>query len=288
VAGALHALVLAGRDPGLVAVYPAAGQDAPIEAVLDAAHAAFLAHGAFVADFLARPPQTNETRRAIGFLPGFAGLSQPLHLMEVGASAGLNQHWDAFGYEGGHWRRDGAPGAPILATEWEGPPPDLPAEIVIASRRACDLTPLDIRDPADRLRLKSYIWPDQADRLDRLDRAVSIALARGVSVEAANAADWLERELSAPLPAGTTVIYHSIAWQYFDPDTHQRAMAAIAGAGERADEAHRLVWLRYEHTRVFDPEGSSLHHELDRVSWPGGARERLASVDPHGFHVRLV
>ena len=172
-----------------------------------------------------------------------------------------------------------------MHTEWTGAPPDLPEQVEIASRRACDLTPLDIREDYDRLRLKSYIWPDQAERLDRLDKAVAIALERGVQVEAANAADWLEDILSRPLPEGTSVIYHSIAWQYFDADTHRRASAAIEAAGARTDDDHRLVWLRYEHTRIFNREGNSLRHELDRVSWPGGVHERLASVDPHGLSV---
>ena len=159
------------------------------------------------------------------------------------------------------------------------------AKFEIASRRACDLTPPDIGDDYDRLRLKSYIWPDQFERLDRLDKAVAIALDRGVHVEAANAADWLEDVLLSAAAGRTTVIYHSIAWQYFDADTHHRASAAIEAAGARTDDDHRLVWLRYEHTRVFNCVGSSLRHELDRVSWPGGVRERRAEVDPHGLFV---
>ena len=286
-AGALHALVLGGIDAELAEVYPARNPQWDMGEVVPVALDAAARHYDFVADFITRPPQTNETRRAIGFLPGFEGLKGPHHLLEIGASAGLNQHWDAFGYDGGHWFRAGAPGAPVMQTEWEGPAPQLPADFAIASRRACDLTPLDIDADFDRLRLKSYIWPDQADRLERLDKAVAIARERGVHVEAANAADWLEAVLAGPLPEGTSVIYHSIAWQYFDADTHQRAMAAIEAAGARADERHRLVWLRYEHTKVFDPDGSSLRHELDRMSWPGGVHERLALVDPHGFHVKL-
>ncbi len=287
IAGALHALTLAGLAPDLSAQYPASRPDWDMGAVMEAAHGALAHHRDWVADFITRPPQTNETRRAIGFLPGFAGLKAPLHLLEIGASAGLNQHWDAFGYDGGHWQRAGAPGAPVMQAEWVGPPPDLPARFEIASRRACDLTPPDIRDDFDRLRVKSYIWPDQFERLDRFDKAVAVALERGVHVEAANAADWLEAVLSAPLPAGTTVIFHSIAWQYFDSDTHRRAVAAIETAGARTDASRRLAWLRYEHSKVFDRQGTSLRHELDRLSWPGRHHERLAEVDPHGFFVRL-
>ncbi len=265
----------------------AAAPDASMTSVLPIAFDALSRHEAWVADFITRPPQTNETRRAIGLLAGFSRLQGPLHLLEIGASAGLNQHWDAFGYDGGHWQRAGAPGAPVIAAEWIGPVPDLPARFEIASRRACDLTPLDIEDNFDRLRVKSYIWPDQTDRLERLDKAIAVARERGVRVEAANAADWLEAALSGPLPAGTTVVYHSIAWQYFDADTHRRAVRAIEAAGTRADSEHRLAWLRYENAAVFDASARKVDHRLDMISWPGRRHAQIASVDPHGFRVEL-
>ena len=67
---------------------------------------------AFVRDFIKSPPQTNETRRSIILLPGFLNLAarfkQPLHLLELGASAGLNQNWDKFNYYTDSWQRSGA------------------------------------------------------------------------------------------------------------------------------------------------------------------------------------
>jgi len=60
-------------------------------------------------------------------------------LLEVGASAGLNQHWDAFGYETGSWARPGAPGAPVITTDWSGPPPDLPARFDPTARAVYDM-----------------------------------------------------------------------------------------------------------------------------------------------------
>ena len=285
-AGALHAMALTGRDEALAAQYPAARPDWDMDIVLPAAMAALEAHETWVAEFLTRPPQTNETRRSIGLLAGFAQLEGPLHLLEIGASAGLNQHWDAFGYDGGSWSRVGAPGAPVQTTQWQGGPPDLPETFDIASRRACDCAPIDITDPDERLRLAAYIWPDQTERLERLEAAISIALDRGVHVEEADAADWLERVLGRPLPNGTTVIYHSIAWQYFNSDTDHRAKRAIRAAGSRADSDHRLAWLRFEHENVF--QGDSREHVVDMITWPGGERRRLVVMDPHALGARAV
>jgi hypothetical protein len=63
----------------------------------------------------------------------------------------------------------------LIDTEWQGAPPPL-AEINVRRRAGCDLNPLDIRDAAARLQLRSYIWPDQPDRLARFDGAVALAL----------------------------------------------------------------------------------------------------------------
>ena len=286
IAGALHAMTLTGKSSVLAGLYPAGRPDWDMEEVLPAALAALEAHRDWVADFLLSPPQTNETRRSIALLPGLVALEGPLHLREIGASAGLNLHWDSFGYDGGSWSRAGIAGAPVITTEWTGPPPDLPERFEIASRRGGDRAPLDVTDPQHRLRLTAYVWPDQADRLERLAAAMSIALEKGVEVDRADAADWLERELSGPLPDGTTVIYHSIAWQYFDAASDARARAAIEAAGARADAGHRLAWLRFEHGKLFG--GADKAHKVDLVTWPGGVRRDIALADPHARSVRRV
>jgi len=290
VAGALHGLVLTGRDPALVAVYPGTNPDWDMASVLPVVRAAFETHSGWVADFLTRPPQTNETRRSIALLPGFSRIAGhgPLHLLEVGASAGLNLNWDAFGYDGGSWSRAGHRAGPTMTTHWSGPPPQLPPSFDVVSRRGCDCDPVDISDPGARLRLKAYIWPDQPDRMSRLDAALAMADRFPVTVDRADAAPWLEDQLAGPLSEGTTVIYHSIAWQYFDADTHARAKAAIETTGARADDRHRLAWLRFEPARVFDPVDRSAKTRVDLITWPGGTRQLIADADPHGAHVAAI
>ncbi|MEM9739984.1 MAG: DUF2332 domain-containing protein [Pseudomonadota bacterium] len=284
-AGALHALALKRQDAGLAAQYPGERPDWDMGDVLPAVYEALQAHKDWVAGFLKNTPQTNETRRAIALLPGFAALEGPLHLLELGASAGLNQHWDAFGYDGGHWSRPGAPEAPTITSVWEGPAPSLPEQFEIASRKACDQSPLDVEDPEARLALQAYVWPDQTDRLQRVRKAIALARQSGVHVEACDAAEWLDANLSGPLPLGTTVVFHSIAWQYFDSITHNRAMAAIRDAGARANADHRFAWLRFENQAVFEPGASRSVHQVDLISWPGAQHRVIAHADPHGGKV---
>ncbi|WP_156747708.1 DUF2332 family protein, partial [Methylosinus sp. 3S-1] len=130
-AGALHFLARSGRAPELAAVYP---PQAPDEAALRRALAsAIAAHDASLAAFLDRPPQTNETARSsilLGAALCVADLvKRPLEVLEIGASAGLNLHFDRYAFElgVGCW---GAPDAGLrLVCDWRGEPPPLAAPL---------------------------------------------------------------------------------------------------------------------------------------------------------------
>ena len=288
IAGALHALALSGRDRALEAEYPAARPEWDMADVLPAAIAALQTHEDWVTLFIRDTPQTNETRRAIALLPGFCALSGhgPLHLREIGASAGLNQYWDCFNYRGADWALEGDARAPMIETDWQGAAPDLPRRFVVGSRLACDQTPIDLTRASERLRLKAYVWPDQAERLARLEAAIALSERREVNVAQADVCDWLEALLEEPLPLGTTVFYHSIVWSYFPPETAARAQALIEAMGERADWAHRVAWLRFEHEKVFGGAGDGF--AVDLVTWPGGERRQIAEADPHARWVKPV
>ena len=106
-AGCLHHATLTGRAPALAAAYPARQPDWSMQAVWPLARTWLAENEDWVRAFLESAPQTNETRRCIALLPGFLELAHrfdmPMHLMELGASAGLNQNWDRYAYETGSW-----------------------------------------------------------------------------------------------------------------------------------------------------------------------------------------
>ncbi len=281
-AGALHTAALSGRDAALAALYPAAQPHADAGAVWAAARAFLERERAWVEDFLRSPPQTNEPRRAIALLVGFLDLAArfglPLETLELGASAGLNLSWDGAAYRTASWSW-GVPGAAPIETDWRGPPPRLDAELRVRTRAACDQNPLDLRSPEQRLRLRSYIWADQAERLARFDEAVARALANDIRVERADAADWLEARLEARASDALTVVYHSVFYQYPPRATRERIAAAIerAGASGRAP----LAWLRVEPEAALGGPRESLRFLIDVIHWPGGERRTLGVTDGH-------
>jgi len=285
-AGALHAAALTGRDPKLATEYPGVKSDWSVDRVWPVAQAFLVREEAWVRDFMKSPPQTNETARAAGLACGFMWLAQkspqPFHMLELGASAGLNLNWDRFCYTYLRWGRDKVKG-PVIPTRIEGPAPGW-QDIAIDSRSACDQYPVDPSNPQDRLRLQSYIWADQAARMERLNEALELSHRSGLKVEKADAAEWVKRKLTGQLPAGTTVIYHSVFFQYPPREVRQAISEAIEEAGTRATPDRRLGWVRFEPESLVGGERGSPRYVLNVVSWDGAGRREatLAEVDPHG------
>ena len=281
-AGALHAVALTGRDRQLGALYPPANWR--MDEVWPVARA-FLARDAdWVRAFIRSAPQTNETRRSIALLTGFLSFARqwsgPVDMLEIGASAGLNLYWDRFAYRTKTWSWGQA--SPVqIDTDWQGPAPPVDATLKVRNRAACDLNPLDIADVAQVLQLKSYIWPDQADRLARFDGAVALAVEQGVKVERADAAQWLARKLKARADDAATIVYHSVFLQYPPREAREAIVAAIREEGERATPQAPLVWVRLEPEAVTDGVANGLRFVIDITTWPGGERRILGYTDGH-------
>ena len=281
--GGLNALVRAGALPALAAVYPPRVAD---DAALAGALTTALADDRLL-PWLDSPPQTNEVARAGVLMPGMmviaAATGLPLRLFELGASAGLNLRMDAYGY-----RLGGVdvlpPHAPLtLAPLWEGaPPPAAPVRVV--ARAGVDLAPVDLGDPAAATRLLAYVWPEQAERIARLAAAIAAFVADPVAIARGDAAGWVEAQV-APLPGTATVVYHSIAWQYFPAATQARIAAHLAAQGSRATADAPLAWLRFE----LDTSASVGAPPTLRLRlWPGGEDRLLAHAHPHGASVRWL
>lgn len=286
-AGALHAAALTGRDAVLAAEYPHRRADWSMDRVWPVAQAFVAREEAWVRDFMQSPPQTNETARSTGLTCGFLWLAQrapqPFHMIELGASAGLNLNWDRFAYAYAPWGRTKGPLMPTVIT---GVPPAW-RDIATASRAACDQNPLDPDNADDRLRLRAYVWADQAARLERLNAAIALARETGVKVEKADAAAWVRRRLSGVLPAGTTVVYHSVFLQYPPKSVREDIVATIEEAGARATDDRQLAWISFEPESIIGGPHGSTRYVLNAVHWRRGQRDEqiLATVDPHGRHM---
>jgi hypothetical protein len=273
-AGALHALVRDGTDPRLAAAYPPA--DAPDVALWEAVEAALTRHETRLLAWLDSPPQTNEVRRSAALLAAAAWLAErhplPFVLSELGASGGLNLSFDRFALEAGGITLGTAGSGVRLAPGWRGAAPS-PRPIRVVERGGVDLNPLDPADPAARLRLLAYLWPDQPDRLRLTEAAIALAETRPVR---GDAADWLARRLARPRPGRVHMVYHTVAWQYFGQTTQASCRAALDAAGAAATDDAPLAHVAMEGDAI--PGSAALTVTL----WPGGETRTVARVDFHG------
>ncbi|PKP82080.1 MAG: DUF2332 domain-containing protein [Alphaproteobacteria bacterium HGW-Alphaproteobacteria-18] len=296
IAGYLHYSALGNKAPELTAVYPAGNPDWTMEAVWPVAHDWLARHERAAKVFIKSPPQTNETRRAIALLPGFLKVASqfpgPMHLLELGASAGLNQNWDRFNYQTPRWELTGNSDVTIT-TNWNGPPPDhMDMSFNVATRAACDQSPVNLSKASSARRLKSYIWPDQPERLARLDAAIALARRTRVRVDKADAADWLKTKLSARPEEGPTVIYHSVFLQYPPTETRNALLKLIEDAGAEATWERPLAWVCFEPGAFFqgldqvgiDPSDFITYMRI----WPEGEDQRLLRSDGHVTQVQAL
>lgn len=281
VAGGLHALHLAGKEAALAPIY--AGSD-PEDASDRVAHA-LETHEDELLPWLDGPPQTNEAGRSWGFAAAMLwlaarGLPARFVMHELGSSAGINLMMKHFAFDLAGVEVGPADSPIALKPEWRGDPPPQ-GSIEIASIRGCDVAPVDLRDPEQALRLKAYVWPELAVRLERMDQAIRLAHAFPPDMARMKAGEFVDVILDHPAQEGTTrVIFHSVVWQYIPSDEQRAITAAIESAGAAASEDAPLAWITLEANR------DTHRHELRVRYWPGGDEEVcLATAHPHGAWV---
>ena len=281
-AGGFHHLLLTGDDARLEPVYRGEITD---QAAVDRIVAAVTAdHDDRLLQWFGSPPQTNEAGRSASFMAGLKWLSGRLgprfELNELGASAGINTMMDRYHYDLGGVMA-GPQASPMqIKPEWHGPPPpDHPVEIIAI--KGCDQAPIDLSDPDAALRVKSYVWPENADRIVRMDAALQLAAEKAPDVTQADALDWVLERLAAPQAEGVTrVIHHSIVWQYIPADRRAAITKAIEAAGAKATPDKPLAWMMLETNR------DTFAHELTIRYWPGGATSALlGQAQAHGAWV---
>ena len=269
---AMHYAALAGEADELAAVYPSCGgrggePRGAARAFLARAPATFWAR---LRDALV---QTNEVGRSVAWMVAaarvFGARRMPFHLVELGASAGLNLVGDHLPQA---CRFVAAPGAAAPAG-WNRRHP-------ILARAGLDLRPRRVAERHDRLWLKACVWAEDLPRLERLELAIEVFLGKAHEIRLercsfADSPDWLREHLQPNRAAGL-LVFNSIGTVYLgdgDYETLQQGMArALAPWQDRA------VWVEYERARE-TPDGP-LELALHRPAGGGLRTEVIASGPP--------
>ncbi len=212
--------------------------------------------------------QTNVVKRSVGLLVGLWAVKerckQPVHLIEVGASAGIHLHFDRYRYILGE-REFGQPNAKVvIETQWRGkqPPPNLNDLPPIASRIGIDLNPVDVTNPRERLWLRALVWPENQHEADLLMAALESVSKAPPTIVAGDAIDVCPR-LARQLPPGEPrVVFHAATRMHVPLARRAAFDKAIDAVGEYGSLYH--VWLEPSSAPHFgmasDPRGTLTMH----------------------------
>jgi hypothetical protein len=225
--------------------------------------------------------QTNEVQRSWILLPCFLEIvrrtgSETLDLIELGSSAGLNLVWDRYGYryEEGAWGASTA-GLTLSGEERRRVPRELLGfEPTVRHRRGIDLSPLDVTRPDHALLLKSFVWADQRERLDRLDRAIETLRSDPPQLEQGDVVKRLPKLLDERLPGALTIVFQTAVRGYLSQRAWKRMLVAL-------DEAGRKFPLALVSVSRPAP-GEHSYWGLWLRLWPGGEKRLLAHAGFHG------
>lgn len=282
VAGGLHALFLAGEEPRLGEIYGGLMTDQGLVDALVTDTVQKFDH--MLLPWLDGPPQTNEAGRSAGVMAALLWLSGRLGpkfaLGEIGASAGINTMMGRFHFDLGGVEVGPSNSEMHIVPEWRGGPPSAnPVQIV--SARGCDLSPMDLTDPQQALRLKAYVWPDATERMIRMDAAIAMADETPPALVQQDAAAFVADMLAQRQEPGVTrVLFHTVMWQYMPDEACAAITAAMEAAGALATKEEPLAWIKAETNRATFAQECRVRY------WPGGADEvLLAEMHPHGAWV---
>jgi hypothetical protein len=283
-----HYLVLDGIDHPLAEVY--AGRSS--EPVAPLFRDLCLAHSRALLQVLnTRTVQTNEVGRSALLGPGlsWAARGEPVQLVDVGCSAGLNMLCDRYRLDYGDHGVSGPDGSPVRidCQVVSGSPPISSLLPPIDGRVGIDLDPPDLTDPDDTRWLLACVWPGTG-RFQRAAHAIELGRTDPPPVVRGDAVEMLPEVLAGVGP-GRLVVLNSWSFAYFPVEDRQVYVDVLADVGR----SRPVVWLTMDGPGVVDllageapPPGSLESDVLSAVIFDGATPPQakvLAFVQSHGM-----
>lgn len=281
--GVVHYLLLCGVDHPLREFYPTVGGMRPAADAWRAFRDFCITHDVEIRHLVTtRLVQTNEVGRCGVLLPAFACAfasfdNTPLHLIEVGASSGLNLFFDQYHYEYTNGRQVGPDSRARVVTELRGDvAPLLPSPMpAVADRTGIDLSPVDVTNDDSMRWLESLIWPDMVERLTLFRAARDIARQSPPRILTGDAMDLVPEVFATVGGDALPCIFHCHAIYQMNSEWRQRFDALLTGLGRQRDFARiSLEWLG-------DDPGPMLHLTTHRKGQLP-QRTPLAQAHHHG------
>ena len=296
---AIHDLLLEHTDLPLAQWYPSIASDPrgddPRAALIETISVHRDRIEAIVSE---RHTQTNEVGRCAPLVIALGSqlANVPIGLVDVGCSAGLNLHLDAYGYrffnEEYSWAEVLSPQRALtLECSLKGVP-ETPIKVPdIRSRVGVDAKPIDITNPSAVRWLEACVWPDQHDRLRRLRSAISIARSAPIPIVAADAVTGLEDALESIPEDQHPVLVNSWVLAYLSAQQRIDYRSIVDRVGVSRD----LTWIYLEAPadcpELDGPRDPSVERltAVMRIELKNGQRrsQHIGTMHPHGYWLHL-
>jgi hypothetical protein len=304
---AVHFLLLRGAAHPLAVYYDTVGGSTGVaEGDVAAVFVDFCRahHDELLALIGSRNTQTNEVGRCAALMPALALIAgdQPVSLLDLGCSAGLNLLFDHYGYRYRQRSDDtelwaGALGSSVtIECVSRGalrglPALDLPA---VRARVGLDLSPLYPTSSDTALWLQACLWPDNLPRFARLRSALEIARTTSdrPRLERGELVDDLDRVAATIDPADPLVVFHTWVAAYLTETRQRELVDAVRSLGESRPVHYLYAESPAETPGLPTPVSpeprptSNLATALVHIGPDGAAPVRLADLHPHGTWLR--
>jgi hypothetical protein len=282
---AVHFLLLRGAEHPLRRFYPSLNGGKRIEGEDPFPHFRDFVAGhreELLPQIEARVTNTNEVARSSALHAGFRAIAaeagEPLNLIEIGPSAGLNLNWDRYRirYVRHGESFESGPDDAALTIDCELRGPNVPphgASPQVASRVGLERNPVDLDDANQRDWLKALIFADHVVRFARLEKAIELYRQHPAEIRAGDAVANLAGAIARVPEDQRVVVYHSFVIYQLSEEMREALDNILTMAGLR-----RPVWR-------LSLEGSLKgENTLSIGRYHDGSKEvrELARAHPHG------
>lgn len=192
-----------------------------------------------------RRVQTNEVNRSVYLYPVLSQLAHsrpdhPMHLIELGAAAGLNLCCDKYAYEVGSLKFGDRSSSLKLTSDFRNDYPygQIGGNLPISKRVAIDLNILDLETQQDRRWMRALIWPEHRARADRFDRALEITRACDIDYLEGNAVALLRDCIERVDKDASLCVFHTHMANQMHHAEREALVALIDGVGRDRDICH--------------------------------------------------
>jgi hypothetical protein len=284
-----HHLLLDQRDHELAKHYPNISPEIGSGDATDLFVTFVLERADAMKELLAtRSTQTNEIGRCNWFLFPFAMLEAEvgaLAQVDVGSSAGLNQLLSKIAYDIAPGGLIGESDSLTIMCDISGTPP-IPKQVPnVCWSVGLDAKPIDVRNDEEVRWLEACVWPDQVERFDRLQRAISLARSHNIEVEHGDAVDDVAQAIERAAKRGHPVVTTSWVLNYLSPERRIAFVNELDRIGSSRDLSWVIAESPFETPELPGHAGSNeLITVITLVTWRQGKQnvQRLATTHPHG------